>query len=216
MSWITQTFSSSIGKKMLMAASGSFLGLFILIHLVGNSTTFLGREAFLFYAAHLHSLGVLIPVFELVLLTIFCTHVVLAVLLFFENRQARPEKYAVVGSRGGRTPASQTMIYSGVVILIFIAVHLINFHFISHETPIADIVRATLRQPVFALFYMVGVAALGLHISHGFWSLLQSLGVEHPKYTRALDKKTAVLGLGVGLLFALIPAMALLLPGFLL
>jgi succinate dehydrogenase / fumarate reductase cytochrome b subunit len=216
MSWIIQTISSSIGKKMLMAASGSFLGLFILIHLLGNSTSFLGRAAFLSYAAHLHSLGVLIPVFEVVLLTIFCIHVVLATLLFLENRRARPEKYAIVSSRGGSTLASKAMPYSGAVILIFVLVHLMNFHFISHETPIADIVRSTLRNPGFALFYIVGVAALGLHISHGFWSLLQSLGIEHPKYTRTLDKKAALLGLGVGLLFALIPALALLLPNFLL
>lgn len=199
-----------------MAASGSFLVFFILVHLVGNSTSLAGRAAFLSYAGHLHSLGVLIPVFEVCLLAIFVTHVVLGVNLFFDNRKARPEQYSVVKSRGGSTLASKTMPYSGAVILIFILVHLMNFHFISHETPIADIVRATLRNPGYALFYIVGVLALGLHISHGFWSLFQSLGIAHPKYTRTLDKKAAILGLGVGLLFALIPVLAVLLPGFLL
>lgn len=216
MNWITQTFTSSIGKKMLMAASGAFLLLFILIHLVGNSTSLLGRAAFLSYAAHLHSLGPLVSLFEILLLGIFCTHVTLAVLLFLENRRARPQRYAMVNSRGGRSPGSRTMIYSGTVILVFLVGHLLNFHFISHATPIADIVRTALRNPAIAIFYIVGVLALGLHVSHGFWSLFQSLGLEHPKYTAALEKKSAFFGLAVGLLFALIPVLALLLPGFLL
>jgi succinate dehydrogenase / fumarate reductase, cytochrome b subunit len=216
MGWITRTLSSSIGKKMLMAASGSFLGLFILIHLIGNSTSLLGRATFLAYASHLHSLGILIPVFEILLLTVFCTHVFLAAFLFFENRQARPDRYAIVAGRGGKTFASQTMIYSGLVILIFVGVHLLNFHFVSHEQSIADIVRSTLSKPAFTVFYIVGMLALGLHISHGFWSLFQSLGIEHPQYTHTLDKKAAKLGLAVGLLFALIPVLALFFPGFLL
>jgi succinate dehydrogenase / fumarate reductase, cytochrome b subunit len=216
MGWITRTFSSSIGKKMLMAASGSFLGFFILVHLLGNSTSLFGRATFIAYAGHLHSLGFLIPIFEILLLTVFGTHVFLAVLLFFENRKARPDQYAIVTSRGGKTIASQTMLYSGIIILIFIGVHLKNFHFVSHEQSIADIVRNTLNKPVFTVFYIVGVLALGLHISHGFWSLFQSLGIEHPKYTRTLDKKAAKVGLTIGLLFALIPLLALFLPGFLL
>jgi len=216
MSWITRTLTSSIGKKMLMAASGAFLLLFILIHLIGNSTSLLGRAAFLSYAAHLHSLGPLVSLFEILLLGIFCTHVTLAVLLFLENSRARPQRYAMVNSRGGRSPGSRTMIYSGTVILIFLVGHLLNFHFISHATPIADIVRTALRNPAIAIFYIIGVLALGLHVSHGFWSLFQSLGLNHPKYTMALEKKSAFLGLGVGLLFALIPVLALLLPGFLL
>ena len=127
MSWITRILTSSIGKKMLMAASGAFLLLFILIHLVGNSTSLLGRAAFLSYAAHLHSLGPLVSLFEILLLGIFCTHVTLAVLLFLENRRARPQRYALVNSRGGRSPGSRTMIYSGTVILIFLVVHLLNY-----------------------------------------------------------------------------------------
>lgn len=216
MSWITRTLTSSIGKKMLMAISGAFLVLFILIHLIGNSTSLLGRAAFLSYAAHLHSLGQLVTLFEILLLGIFCTHVTLALLLFLENLRARPQRYAMVTSRGGRSPGSRTMIYSGTVILVFLVVHLLNFHFTSHATPIADIVRATLSNPAIAIFYIIGVLALGLHISHGFWSLFQSLGLEHPKYTGGLEKKSVALGFGVGLLFALIPVLALLLPGFLL
>ncbi len=216
MGLILRTFSSSIGKKMLMAASGSFLGLFILVHLVGNSTSFLGREVFLSYAHHLHRLGFIIPIFELTMLTVFSFHIVLALLLLLENRKARPQQYAVVNSRGGRSLGSKTMIYTGVIILVFVVVHLLNFHFISRELPIADVVRNTLRKPGYAIFYIIGVLALGLHISHGFWSLFQSFGIEHPKYTSSLDRKAVIGGFVVGLVFALIPILALLVPGFLL
>lgn len=216
MGLILRTFSTSIGKKMLMAASGSFLGLFIIVHLIGNSTTFLGREVFLSYAHHLHRLGFLIPIFELTMLTVFSFHIVLALLLLLENRKARPQQYAVVNSRGGRSLGSKTMIYTGVIILVFVVVHLLNFHFISRELPIADVVRNTLRKPGYAIFYIIGVLALGLHISHGFWSLFQSFGIEHPKYTSSLDRKAVISGFVVGLVFALIPILALLVPGFLL
>ncbi len=216
MGLILRTFSTSIGKKMLMAASGSFLGLFIIVHLIGNSTTFLGREVFLSYAYHLHRLGFIIPIFELTMLTVFSFHIVLALLLLLENRKARPQQYAVVNSRGGRSLGSKTMIYTGVIILVFVVVHLLNFHFISRELPIADVVRNTLRKPGYAVFYIIGVLALGLHISHGFWSLFQSFGIEHPKYTSSLDRKAVISGLVVGLVFALIPILALLVPGFLL
>ena len=215
MGWITRTFSSSIGKKILMAASGSFLGLFVLVHLAGNSSSLLGRTTFLAYADHLHSLGSLTTVFEILLLITFCAHVTLALLLFFENRRARPERYAVVKSRGESTLASQTMLYSGIVILIFLAVHLQNFHFITQKPPLADLLRTTLHNPVVGSFYIIGVLSLGLHLSHGFWSLFQTLGLAHPKYTRTLDKKAALFGLAVGLLFALIPILALFFPGFL-
>lgn len=212
----TRTLSSSIGKKILMAASGSFLSLFVLAHLAGNSTALLGRTTFLAYADHLHNLGFLLIFLEILLLTAFCTHVSLALLLFLENRRARPERYAVAKSRGGSSLASQTMLYSGIVILVFLAVHLQNFHFISQEQPIADLVRQTLSDPPFGVFYIIGVLALGLHLSHGLWSLFQSLGLEHPKYTRTLDKKAGMLGLAVGLFFALLPITALFFPGFLL
>jgi len=212
----SRTLSSSIGRKMLMAASGSFLSLFILVHLAGNSCALLGRTTFLAYTDHLNSLGVLLLFFEILLLTAFCTHVFLALLLFFENRKARPQPYAGVKGRGGETLAAQTMIYSGSVILLFLAIHLQNFLFISPEQPVADLLRDILGNPALAVVYLIGTLAVGLHLSHGLWSLCQTLGLEHPRYTSTLDKKAAFLGLAIGLFFALIVVLALFYPGFLL
>jgi succinate dehydrogenase / fumarate reductase cytochrome b subunit len=185
MSWFSKACSSSVGKKYIMAASGMLLGGFLLVHAAGNTSIFWGKHAFNSYAEHLHSLGFPINIAELILLAIFLVHVVTGLSLFFQNRAARGnERYAVQTSAGGRTWGSRTMPYTGLIILAFILLHLINFHFVSHDRPISDIVRPVLHNPVYTLLYGVAMLALGLHLSHGFWSIFQSLGLNHPKYNR--------------------------------
>lgn len=209
MAWLTRTLTTSIGKKGIMAASGLLLGLFVVVHLAGNSTAFFGRAAFLAYAGHLHALGFLIPVFETLLLATFTCHVILAGLLFFDNRQARPSRYAVKTTAGGSTLASRSMIYTGIIVLLFIVVHLANFHFSKTSLPIADLVADILQHPPVAVFYITAVLALALHISHGFWSLFQSLGLEHPKYSPMLKKGAFLLAILTGSIFSLITLAAL-------
>ena len=208
-------FSSSVGKKLLMAFTGILLSLFLIAHAIGNSTTFLGLDAFNSYAEHLHSLGCLISLFEIGLLIIFLVHVSVAVILFFQNLQARSTSYQVQKSSGGRTPGSRTMPYTGLIILVFIIVHLGNFHFIEKTTTIGVLVKETLSQPVTTLFYIVAMAALILHISHGFWSFFQTLGINHPKYNCTI--RTGGLGVTfiLGAIFVLIPILALVWTGFL-
>jgi len=213
---ITQTFRSSVGQKVLMAISGVMLSLFLLVHGVGNSMTFFGSDAFNSYAAKLHSLGILVPLFELCLLAVFMLHIFLGLTLFLQNNQARPVRYQVEKSSGGRTLGSRTMPYTGVVILIFIVVHLVNFHFTDHSIPISDIVKNVLRQPLYAFFYMSAMGVLALHISHGFWSLFQSLGLNHPRYNAALRIGTLGAALLLAAVFILIPLCTLLIKDFLL
>ncbi len=182
MSWFIQTCTSSVGKKYIMAVTGMLLGGFLLIHAAGNSSIFWGRRAFNSYAEHLHSLGILVNIAELGLLTIFILHIVTGLSLFLQNRNARDGRYAVNNAAGGRTWGSRTMPYTGLIILAFIIMHLANFHFVEHDRPIADIVSPVLNNPVYTFFYASAMLVLGLHVSHGFWSLFQSLGVNHPKY----------------------------------
>lgn len=210
-----QTVRSSVGQKILMAVSGAMLSFFLLVHGIGNSMTFFGSEAFNAYAEKLHSLGVLVPLFELGLLAVFLLHIFLGLTLFLQNNQARPVRYQVEKSSGGRTPGSRTMPYTGVVILIFLMVHLVNFHFTEHSIPISAIVRNVLRQPIYALFYISALAVLALHISHGFWSLFQSLGLNHPKYTATLRNGTLGAALLLSAVFILIPLCTLLIKEFL-
>lgn len=188
---------TSLGKKYLSAGTGFLLGLFLVVHLIGNATAFFGRDAYNAYASHLHTLGPFLKVPETILALIFCIHVLTAVLLFIENRKARPCRYAVSATTTTRLP-STTMPYSGVVILIFILAHLFQFHFTKHTTPIAELVRRALSQPAIGLFYLLALTALGLHLSHGFWSLLQSCGINHPRYNNFF----VLSGLGSGILIS--------------
>ncbi len=182
MSWFLQTCTSSVGKKYIMAVTGLLLGGFLLVHAAGNSSIFWGRRAFNGYAEHLHSLGILVNIAELGLLTIFILHIVTGLSLFLQNRAARDGRYAVNSTAGGRTWGSRTMPYTGLIILAFIIMHLANFHFVEQDRPIADIVSPVLNNPVYTFFYATAMLVVGLHVSHGFWSIFQSLGVNHPKY----------------------------------
>lgn len=182
MSWLTQTLQSSLGKKYIMAVTGLLLGGFLLVHAAGNATIFFGRKAFLSYAEHLHSLGFVLNILEVGLLLIFLAHIVTGLLLFFQNNSATTSKYAVNNTAGGRSLGSKTMPYTGIGILIFIIIHLFNFHFTDHSRPIADIVGTILNNGLYSFIYALAMLVLGVHLSHGFWSLFQTLGINHPQY----------------------------------
>ncbi len=188
MSWFIQTCRSSLGKKYIMALTGLMLAGFLLVHTIGNATIFWGREAFNAYAHHLHSLGPFVPIFEAGLYSIFLLHVITGVILFLQNRNARERGYEVEASAGGRTIGSRTMPYTGAAIFLFIIIHLINFHFVekTEVLTISDVVTKVLNNPLFTLIYGAGMVLLALHISHGFWSLFQTLGISHPKYDRPI------------------------------
>lgn len=188
MSWFIQTCRSSLGKKYIMALTGFMLGGFLLVHTIGNSTIFWGRNAFNAYAHHLHSLGIFVPIFEIGLFSILLLHVITGIILYLENQKARGGKYGVETSAGGRTLGSKTMPYTGVAILLFIFIHLINFHFVqkTETKTISDFVTHVLGNPFFTLIYGAGISLLFIHISHGFWSLLQTFGISHPRYDAPL------------------------------
>lgn len=186
MAWFTRAVSSSVGKKYIMALTGLLLGGFLLLHAAGNATIFLGRSVFLSYAAHLHALGFAVAVAEVLLLALFLVHAVTGLVLFLENRRARTSRYAVCSSAGGRTWGSATMPYTGLLVLAFLFLHLVNFRFVDQGANIADLVAGVLAHPWYSILYGIGLAALALHVGHGFWSLFQSAGISHPKYDRLL------------------------------
>jgi succinate dehydrogenase / fumarate reductase cytochrome b subunit len=216
MGLIGTLYRSSVGKKIIMAASGLLLSLFLLTHLLGNSTSFLGREAFNSYAEKLHSLGLLVDIFGIVLLALFLIHIITGIILYLENLKARPSRYAVNASEGGRTFGSRTMPYTGAIILVFIVVHLFNFHFTDRNIPVADLVRELLGRPVLATFYIGSLFCVALHVSHGAWSLFQTIGFNHEKYNRMLAGGAVAFSILVGVVFILIPVLALVSRGFLL
>ena len=216
MGLIGSLYRSSVGKKSFMAASGLLLSLFLLTHLIGNSISFWGREAYNTYAEKLHSLGVMVYLFELGLLALFLLHIITGIFLYFENLRARPARYAVNTSEGGRSWGSRTMPYTGVIILVFIIVHLMNFHFIEKTIPVSDLVRNLLSRPGLGLFYIFALLAVALHLSHGVWSLFQTIGLNHEKYNGLLLKGGLIFSVLVGTVFILIPLLALFSRSFLL
>ncbi len=206
MNWFITTLSASIGKKVLMAISGLCFCGFLIMHLAGNLTLYGGRDAFNTYAEKLHSLGPLLTVAELGLLGLALLHVGTGLLLFLNNLKARPERYVVSKSAGGRTISSATMPYTGLLMLLFIVFHLFTFSFVdkSQET-IYDIVSRTFASPVYVFVYIIAMVIVALHVRHGLWSAFQTLGASHPKYMPLIMGASLLFGLLVAAGFGFLP-----------
>ena len=206
MNWLTNTFGSSLGKKLMMAVTGLFFCVFLVLHLAGNLTIYMGKDTFNSYAQHLHSLGPLLTLAEWGLLIFAVTHISTGLLLFYQNFKARPTRYAVNKRAGGRTLGSATMPYTGVILLLFVIYHLFNFHFVDKtHTTIFQIVSNAFAQPSYVLIYTFAMIIASVHVSHGFWSAFQTLGANHPKYTPLLRGLSLVFSLIVGIGFGFIP-----------
>ena len=206
MNWITGTLGSSIGKKLMMAITGfSFCG-FLAAHLAGNLTIYGGEEAFNGYAEHLHALGPLLTVAELILLTFFLVHVIIGLTLFLQNLKARPTRYAVNKCAGGRTIGSATMPYTGALLLAFIVFHLLNFHFVDKsDTTIFNIVSNAFSHTGYVLVYILAMVVAAVHVSHGFWSAFQTLGANHPKYMPPIRMIGTAFAVVIGVGFGFLP-----------
>jgi succinate dehydrogenase / fumarate reductase cytochrome b subunit len=186
MSHFVQICTSSLGRKYIMALTGLLLGSFLVFHAVGNSLIFQGREVFIAYAKHLRSLGPLLPIAGLFLLAVFLLHIVTGISLFFRNRKAKSGRYAVSKLTLEQTWAARTMPYTGLINLAFLLLHLATVRFTDQAIPVAERVSRVLTNPLLAPLYAVGIMALVLHISHGFWSLLQTVGINHPGWNIVL------------------------------
>lgn len=200
--WLGNALSSSVGKKILMGLTGLFLVVFLAEHILGNLTLYTDADgaAFNDYKHGLESFGPLLKVAEVGLFAVFAAHIVLALKLAIENREARSHRYAIRASRGRSTAASLSMLITGSLILVYLFKHVVlDFRFDSgyHEAPAAT-VKDTLSKPANATFYIVAMGVLGMHLAHGFRSAFQSLGASHPKLDPLLDKA----GIAVAVVFA--------------
>ncbi|SCY67991.1 succinate dehydrogenase cytochrome b subunit [Desulfoluna spongiiphila] len=198
--------ATPVGKKMLMGITGlGFCG-FLVVHLAGNFTLFQGAEAFAEYTEKLHSLGFLLQLSEFVLLLMALAHVLTGVVLALENLQARPERYQVTARHGGRTLGSSTMIYTGLLTLAFIVLHLIGFKFSPPSGASRyPVVVETFSRLTYVGAYLLGILAISFHVSHGFWSAFQSLGANGEGSTPFLMRCATWLAVGVGIGFGSIP-----------
>ena len=206
MDWLIKTAGTSVGKKLMMAVTGlAFCG-FLGTHLAGNLTLYGGADAFNSYAEHLHALGPLLSLAEFGLLALFLVHIFTGLTLFYQNFKARPERYVVNRAAGGRTLGSRTMPYTGILILAFVIYHLINFHFVDKSnTTIFAVVSGTFSDPLPVVLYIAAMAVVAVHVSHGFWSLFQTFGANHPKYMPAVMAVGLLFSIAVGVGFGLLP-----------
>ncbi|MGD9367488.1 MAG: succinate dehydrogenase cytochrome b subunit [Desulfobacteraceae bacterium] len=206
MNWLINTIKSSVGKKILMSVTGLCFCGFLAAHLGGNLTIYGGKEMFNSYAEHLHALGVLLTFAEWGLLISAVIHVLTGVTLFYQNYKARPVRYRVNKSGGGRTIGSRTMPYTGIILLAFVVFHLVHFHFVDKtDTTIFTIVSEAFGNPLYVMLYIAAMVVAAVHVSHGFWSAFQTLGANHPKYMPFIRTVSLVFALVVGIGFGVLP-----------
>ena len=213
MSWITDRLNSSIGKKVIMAVTGLLLLLFLVIHLLNNLLLFLGPEIFNENVARLEAVKPIVRVIEIILALIFIFHIYNAIRLYFENKKANPQKYAVDASSENSSFYSRFMTVSGIIILIFLIFHLgtfwTSFNFGAHPQggghPFYNIIQEAFANPITSVFYLIAMVILGFHLNHAFQSSFQTMGWNHKKYTPLIKKVGTMIALLMTIGFGSIP-----------
>jgi succinate dehydrogenase / fumarate reductase cytochrome b subunit len=215
MSRFRRIFSSSIGTKLLIGLTGLALFAYLILHLAGNAIIFFGQDTFNEYSHRLISNPLVVPV-EIGLLLIFLLHVYKAVTMWIGNQAARPVRYqkkAFAGHTSRKSIASSTMIATGLVLLLFVLIHVRQFKYgawyaTKADASIRDLYRTEIevfQQPFWVAFYVLCTLLVGLHLRHGISSGFQSLGLDHPLYTRRLVTWGIIGAIVIGGGFAIIP-----------
>jgi succinate dehydrogenase / fumarate reductase cytochrome b subunit len=189
-------YDSTIGKKAVMAITGVILFGYVLGHLIGNLQIYSpDTEQINNYAHFLHAHGVLLWIVRVGLLASVVLHITASVQLWLLKKKARPEAY-VKKDDVPTSYAARTMIWSGPIIAVFVifhVLHLTNGVIVAiDETNVRANVITGFQNPAIAIFYIIAMALLCMHLYHGLWSMFQSLGINHPRYTPILKKFAAV------------------------
>jgi len=209
-----RVFSSSVGTKLLIGVTGLLLFAYLILHLVGNLMVFAGEETFNHYAHALVSNPLVIPA-EIGLLLIFLLHIYKTVAMWTANQRARNIGYAKkswAGHTSRKSIASTTMIWTGLITLAFVVVHLAQMKFGAWyeigEPPIRDLYRTEAEifsSPLWVAIYVACMVLVGFHLRHGIASAFQSVGADHPVYTRRIVILGTTLAILIGGGFAAIP-----------
>lgn len=186
MNRVTRFYRTAIGKKVVMAITG-LIGIgFVLGHMAGNLLAFAGSEELNAYAHFLQSTGELLWILRFTLIAAVVLHIVAAVQLTVQNRAARPDGYAKREPQVS-TWAARTMRWGGALLVVFIVLHILHFTtgdwrpagvFVKED--VYGNIVASFRIWWVTLFYVISMVALGLHLYHGAWSSVRSLGLSQP------------------------------------
>ncbi|MCS7018342.1 MAG: succinate dehydrogenase cytochrome b subunit [Cytophagales bacterium] len=217
MNWFTKAITSTIGRKIVVAFTGLFLCLFLVVHLLGNLQLLAndGGKSFNLYAKFMTT-SPIIQTISIGNFVFILLHIIQSTILTIKNRQARPVGYAIVENRS--TWASRNMGFLGSFILLFLVGHLANFWWKMKfgEMPIIGIdgmqvkdlyfvVSEAFKDPLIVGLYVFSMVFIGLHLSHGFQSAFQTFGLHHVKYTPLIQFIGWVFCIVVPLGYAIIP-----------
>ena len=211
--------SSSVGRKILMSITGQLLIIFVLIHLIGNSTIFFGPNGINAYAQHLHDLPPLVWAFRLFMLSAIAVHICFGVMLTLENKAANPGAYAVKRNLKASF-ASENMVWTGLLLLGFIVYHLLQFTVkgtpdivvgldAANRFDVYTMVVTSFGNALISVTYMVAMVMLFLHLSHGIPSFLQTMGWNNEKTIPVFATGGKVISAVLMLAYISIPAVIL-------
>lgn len=207
---------SSISQKFIMALAGIFLMLFLIVHLSTNLLMLAGDGGDAFgEAVDFMTSNPLIKVTEYVLFAAFLIHIIIGFALQLHNYYSRPVKYRK-NIRSDTSVFSRYMFHTGIIILIFLVIHLLNFFFIrAGLVSVPDYAESAhdfypmavqlFQNPWYSAIYLVSFVFLGFHLKHAFQSAFQSLGLNHTKYTPAIKVIGLIYALVISVGFAIIP-----------
>lgn len=193
---VARFYDSTIGKKAVMAVTGLILFGYLIVHMLGNLQFFLGPEVMNRYAEMLHGNPPLLWGVRVLLLVSVILHAGASIQLWKLKQIARPVAYVKPG-RVQATFASRTMMLSGPIIGAFVVYHLLHMttgdahpQFVPLR-PFENLLTA-FRNPIVSAVYVASMIFVGFHLSHGAWSMFQSVGFNHPRYTPFLKKSAAI------------------------
>jgi succinate dehydrogenase cytochrome b subunit len=192
-------YASTIGKKAVMAVSGAILFGFVVSHLIGNLQIYEGPEKINHYAVLLRTLPSLLWGARITLLIMVALHIWSSVRLASRKWEARPVGY-VKKRATGSSYASRTMYWSGPIILAFVIYHLLDLTWGKvnprfHELSPYQNVVASFSVPWVSAFYIFAMILLCMHLYHGLWSMFQTLGMHHQRYSLILRRAAAVVAI---------------------
>ncbi len=213
MTWLLHFFQSSIGKKILMATTGVLLGFFLVAHLAGNLLLFGGAEMFNNYVLSLTAMKPLVRIAEVILTLIFLGHIISGIRVTLENKKAKPRSYKIAPGNSTATFHSRTMAVSGSIVFIFLVFHLQTFwwSFQKMHGVDADFYQVVVNSeigysnPLVAIFYIIALILLALHLRHGFQSAFQTFGLADSRYKSMVEKIAVLFWLIIPVGFISIP-----------
>lgn len=214
---LSKALKSQVGRKILTGVTGVGLILFLIGHVLGNLTIFGSDDAFNRYTYGLENLGWILYILEAIIVIGFLLHAYLGVSIWWNRRKARPDGYKKYESKGGPSRmnwASRTMIFTGIVLFVFLIFHLDTFKFGETASVVLDgneardlkaLVIEKFQSPLYAFGYTIVMILLGFHLGHGFWSAFTSLTMKRGRFSSIIYTTGIVFAILLAIGFIFIP-----------